>query len=231
MPDLIALFEGLLDPHYAWGNFPYFLLVVSMLMRDMGWLRAIAIVAGVSRIIIRAFIVYDPVAVIWESVLVAVNIGQLLLLWWESRNRKVSDDEKLLLTTILPSSPRRTWHRLLKGATWRELEPGHVVVREGEEVTDLVFVTDGAARVERGDRIIAIVTRGDFVGEMSFISGGTASATVIADRPMRIASFGRAQLQAMLERDLDLRRGLEASFNRNLIDKLMKSTAPSPATQ
>ena len=62
---LLGTFPFLADlwsPHFAWAHWPYALLVLSMLMRDMVWLRTIAIVAGVSRIIIRALSICDMIA-------------------------------------------------------------------------------------------------------------------------------------------------------------------------
>jgi len=228
MSDLVPFFSRLVDPHYAWGHIPYVLLVVSMLMRNMVWLRVIAVSSGISRILIRALVVYDPLSVFWESLLVAVNLGQLVLLWWESRRQLTNEDEKILVATILPDAPPRAVRRLLGAAEWAAIEAGTELTRQGEQVAKLMFVADGAARIERGGQMIAICSRGDFVGEMSFIAGGGASATVVADRPMRIARFDRDHLRALIARDPDLRRALEASFNRNLIDKLLKSgVAPS----
>jgi CRP-like cAMP-binding protein len=53
--------------------------------------------------------------------------------------------------------------------------------------------------------------RGDFVGEMAFMSGGTATATVITSSPTR---FLHAALQNM---------------NENLMDKLMEQRDRSRA--
>jgi hypothetical protein len=41
---------------------------------------------------------------------------------------------------------------------------------------------------------------------------------------MRIISFDNDRLTALMDRDPKVRRGLEASFNRDLMNKLSKST-------
>jgi CRP-like cAMP-binding protein len=80
-----------------------------------------------------------------------------------------------------------------------ELEPGDVVVREGE-CTGSVFVLDeGALQVTRGGvTIAAIATRGSFVGEVAALVGGDHSATVTATEPSRlwVASDGAAFLRS-----------------------------------
>lgn len=229
MPDILSFLSDLVDPHFAWVHWPYALLVVSMLMRRMVWLRAIAIVAGVSRIIIRSTILYDPVTVVWELALVLINVGQLLLIWWDKGHAHSDEHEALLATTIMPGQSGRGVKRLVQLARWRNVEAGTVLLTEGQAVTELLFVADGAARIEKGGSLVAICSRGDFVGEMGFVSGGTATATVIADRPMRLASFDAATLKAKLVDDKDLRHALEASFNRNLIGKLTRASSPNPA--
>ncbi len=222
LPDLVS-------PHFAWAHFPYALLVVSMLMRRMVWLRAIAIFAGVSRILIRSMILYDPVTVAWESALVLINIGQLLLIWWDKGHAHANQDEALLASTILPGESGRAIRRLLKLARWRNVDAGDTLLREGQRVDELLFVTEGAARIERGGALVAICSRGDFVGEMGFVSGDAATATVVADRPMRLASFDAAALKAHLAADNELRHALQASFNRNLIGKLSRANGGVPA--
>ena len=110
MPNILPFLSDLVNPHFAWVHWPYALLVISMLMRRMVWLRTIAIAAGVSRIIIRSTILYDPVTVLWESALVLINVGQLLLIWWDRGHSHSNEDEALLATTILPGQSGR-WLR------------------------------------------------------------------------------------------------------------------------
>jgi hypothetical protein len=228
MFDLGHVLRDIFISYYSWAHLPYVLFVLSTLMRNIVWLRSIAVAAGLLRIFIRAFILYDPVTVLWESVLVLVNIGQLALIWWDSRHTYHGDDERFLLGTVMPGLPGRAARQLLGLAEWRDVEAGAELIREGQPVDSLVFVSDGAARILRGGVLVAICSRGDFLGEMSFIQGGSATATVVAERPMRVAHFNRERLRALVSRQKDLRHALEASFNRNLIGKLMRSS-PSPA--
>jgi hypothetical protein len=222
MFDLSRVLEEIFVSYYSWAHLPYVLFVLSTLMRNIVWLRVIAVVAGLLRIVIRAAIIYDPVTVLWESVLVLVNIGQLLLIWRDSRFTHHDERERYLLGTVLPGVRGRAARQLLALAEWQQVEAGTELMREGEPVDGLVFVSEGAARIERQGKLVAICSRGDFLGEMSFIQGGGATATVIADRPMHIARFDGPRLHALIDARRDLQHALEASFNRNLIGKLAR---------
>jgi hypothetical protein len=223
MIDFDRLFFELFESNYAWAHFPYALLVLSTLMRNIVWLRAIAIGAGLSRVIIRAFVIYDPVTVLWELALVLINVGQLLILWWDGRHAHMEDDQRVFITNVMPLARRSAVRRLLGHAKVREVGPGDILTEEGKPVPDLLFVTDGAARVERSGKMVATCSRGDFVGEMSFITGGSASATVVAEKPMRVIAFDREVLKDVLSRNEAVRHAFESSFNRNLAEKLGKS--------
>lgn len=219
---------AMLDPAHFLTHLPYALLVISMMMNDMGWLRGIAISAGVIRIVNRAFIQVDPVIVVWELIFVAVNVIQLAILWYYAKRHRFSEDEQRLASIIPANIERRTVRRLLRLARLRHIEAGEKLTTEGEAVHDLMFIADGVAQVERGGRIVAVCGPGDFLGEMSFVSGGVASATAVAARPMRYLAFDQRRLRAAAETDGDLRQALDASFNANLVGKLAKAnTAPA----
>ena len=215
----------MLDPAHFLTHLPYALLVISMMMNDMGWLRGIAISAGVIRIINRSFFQVDPIIVFWEVIFVAVNVIQLGILWWYTKRHRFSDDEQRLASIIPASIERRTVRRLLRLAKLRHIEAGERLTTEGAPVHDLMFIADGVAQVEQGGRIVAVCGPGDFLGEMSFVSGSPASATAVAARPMRYLAFDQKRLRAAAEADGELRQALDASFNANLVGKLAKANA------
>jgi hypothetical protein len=213
------------DPTHLLTHLPYALLVISMMMNDMGWLRAIAISAGVIRILNRSFLQIDPIIVFWEVIFVAVNVIQLLILWWYAKRHRFSEDEQRLASIIPANIERRTVRRFLRLARIRHVEPGHRLTTEGEPVEDLMFIADGVAQIEKDGRIVAVCGPGDFIGEMSFVSGAAASATAVAARPMRYLAFDQKQLQAAMAVDGTLRQAVDASFNANLVGKLAKANA------
>lgn len=215
----------MLDPAKFLTHLPYALLVISMMMNDMGWLRTIAIVAGLVRILNRAYFEVDHVIVFWEVIFVAVNIGQLLILWYYKKRHRFSEEEKRFVENMPASVDRRTIRRLLKLSQRREAEPDTCLTRQGEEVGEVLFISEGLVQIERDDHIIGVCGPGDFVGEMSFISGRHANATARAARPVRYFAFDQHRLRAALTADAELQRAMEAGFNRNLIGKLEKANA------
>jgi len=227
-----AFLTRMLDPSHFLTHLPYALLVLSMLMNSMGWLRAIAIAAGVIRIINRAFFEVDPVVVFWEVIFVAVNVGQLLILWYYARRHRFAEHERHFAESMPRGVERRTIRRLLKLAHLRHAEPGERLTTEGAVVRDLVFIAEGIVQVERGGQIVAVCGEGDFLGEMSFVTGAPATATAVVVKPLRYLAFDQTRLRHAIEADSELKQALDASFNRNLIGKLTKTNpggAPASA--
>ena len=215
--------DRMLDPSHILTHVPYALLVLSMLMNDMGWLRAIAIAAGVIRIINRAWFEVDPIIVFWEVIFVAVNVGQLMILWYYARRHRFTEHETPFAASMPSSVDRRSIRRLLKLARQRSAQPGDRLTTEGAMVDELMFIAEGVVQVEREGRIVAVCGPGDFLGEMSFVSGAPASATAVVARPLRYLAFNQMRLRNALEADSELKQAMDASFSRNLVGKLAKS--------
>lgn len=227
--DFQPFVDRMLDPSHILTHVPYALLVLSMLMNDMGWLRAIAIAAGVIRIINRAWFEVDSIIVFWEVIFVAVNIGQLLILWYYARRHRFEEHETHFADSMPQSVDRRSIRRLLKLAHMRHAQPGDTLTTEGAPVSDLMFIADGVVQIERGGVIVAVCGPGDFLGEMSFVAGGPATATAVVARPLRYLAFDQTRLRSALEADSELKQAMDASFNRNLVGKLAKSGQGMPA--
>src|SRR5690606_22597858 len=120
-------------------------------------------------------------------------------------------------------------HRLLKLADWQVREPGDVLMEQDQERPNLTFIASGAASIERDQALVGVCGPGDFLGEMSFLTGRPASATVRVANETRCCTFDVAALKALLDRNPGLRQALEEGFNRNLVGKLERMNAANSA--
>ncbi|MDX8401063.1 MAG: cyclic nucleotide-binding domain-containing protein [Mariprofundaceae bacterium] len=92
--------------------------------------------------------------------------------WLEDQilKRKLGEDEKAELAGLVESE---TFHK------------GDVIMKEGEEGGVLYLLRSGSADIYRNihgeDQRLATVREGALFGEMTFLTGGTASASVVAN--------------------------------------------------
>lgn len=204
------------------GHLAYVLLITSMMMRNINWLRALAILAG----IMSAYYYWtldDKISMFWEAIFTLVNVAQFLILQIENRRGSFNEDEKYFIQTCLPNVERSQARRLVKLGAWTEVQDETILVFEDTAPDKLKFIVSGKAEVYRNKKLIGNVAKGDFVGEISYLTGEKATATAIVTEPVRYLAFGQKRLREHLARNTDVRHALETSFNRNLADKLVKS--------
>jgi CRP-like cAMP-binding protein len=95
--------------------------------------------------------------------------------------------------------------RLLGGAELRSVDPDGVIVKQGELQGAIFVLKDGEARVERshGEFNVEIsrLTAGNVFGEMGFIEGFEASASVIAETACEVHVIDVNDVEALIRDD------------------------------
>ena len=115
------LIESLLTPGAFLGHASYALLVLSMMMRNIVWLRVIALASGVIGIAYDVFVLEDPVSTGWDTLFVLANVYQLLYLAWQARKVRFSDEEFDFCQNTLPLVPPSLARQFLNVGEWRDL--------------------------------------------------------------------------------------------------------------
>jgi serine/threonine-protein kinase len=70
---------------------------------------------------------------------------------------------------------------ILQASNIIKVRKGRVVVAEGDIDDTFYIILSGKVAVSKGKKIIASLTRGECFGEMSYLSGQTRAATVVAE--------------------------------------------------
>jgi bacteriocin-type transport-associated protein len=93
---------------------------------------------------------------------------------------------------------------MVRNGTKRTLDPGTVLIREGEPIDVLFVLLDGRLEVTlraAGGRRLALLGSGEILGELSFLDSRPPSATVTALDRASVLSIPRATLNDKLEND------------------------------
>ncbi len=94
---------------------------------------------------------------------------------------------------------------LIESGQRLEIQPGDVLIREGEPCDQLFLILDGGLEVSvaaLSTSPIAQLATGEVVGEMSFVDGQPPSATVTALQPCIVLAISCSQLRHKLQQDL-----------------------------
>ena len=203
------------------GHLSYLLLVLSMLMRRMLWLRLCVIASALVGIAFDFFWLGNPVGVFWQALLVAVNVAELTILWRNDRRAVFSDEEDgFRAQFLLGLSPGRA-RRFLDLGRWEDLPEGKVLTVEGETPEFLCYIAMGEVAVHSGGRLVRVVAAGHFIGEMSLLGEGGAVATAILQTPARVWRIERAKVVRLRQTNHATMGVLEAAFARDMRAKLV----------
>lgn len=221
------LIEQLTNPISVVGHINYILVILSVSMTSMRWLRIFGIASGLTGILYYGFLVSDGISATWEAIFALVNGFQLAIVLLAGRRRSMDEDEKLFVDTVMPILDANLRARVLKLGRWQTRQPDEVLVEEGESSPQLVFIARGAASVQKAGTIVGVCGPGDFLGEMSFLTGKPASARVIVANEVRCCVYDPAVVRALTKKHPAIRQALEFSFNRNLVGKLERMNEAS----
>ena len=105
-------------------------------------------------------------------------------------------------------------------------EAGELIYQQGDTGNVMYVIRSGQVRISRADShgeiLLATLGAGDFFGEMSLISGGRRSATVIAETPVELEVITRSAFLEHVKDPLAIRvmQGLSERLRR--VDSLLE---------
>ena len=198
------------------------LYLCSYLVRDILWLRVLTILAGMSLVPFYCqcsdHILWAPIA--WNVLFMTVNAVQIGILLRERRPRRLGGAEQELYQQVFSELTPGEFRRLLKLGQWREIEPGSTIVQRDTVVHDMQVLRQGSLEVRTSGGVIARLEPGQFVGEMSFISGEKATADVVATVPSRLLAWSQESLNELLEKKPTLAYKIRGILGRDVVAKL-----------
>src|SRR3989338_6899687 len=112
------------------GDLAYILIVSSYLVKDMLWLRTLAVGASLSMISYNFFVPPQPlwVMVRWNVVMLAVNVVQIIILFREKSAGGMTAEEQELYATLFRTMSPMEFRRLMRLGVWGRAPAGRILV-------------------------------------------------------------------------------------------------------
>lgn len=199
------------------------LLVAAMLMNSLRALRLFALGAGVSAILYFAVAGSGGAVLVWASLFLAVNGAQLAIMHFRRRRLAgMPPEEHELLDDILRVEEPAHQRRLIGLLAWRDAGVGDVLITQGQPDPPLIYIARGAADITLDGKFVGDCGEGDFLGDMSRITGEHASATVTVTQPARIARINRDSLAEMARAIPEVGAAFDRALNRGLAAKIRR---------
>lgn len=214
--------ESAFSPGGLLGNASYVLLIWSMAMRNMFWLRCLAILSGLTGIAYDAIWLHDPVGTFWESCFTLTNIVQWLILVNQERKLKLTAEEVSLWKKYFSDLDARECKQLLAKSTQISGKSGDVIISQGEIVDRIYVMLSGKMEIKLHGEKVAECSGGDLLGEMSFLSGAPASADSVCATDCELLAVNQEGLASLLRSSPETGNAINAYISRNLIQKIVR---------
>lgn len=197
--------------------------VLGFLARDELLLRLLMLGASALYLVYYYHVTAAPLwdSVITTAVLGGVNLVMIAVVVLERTTLSMSADSAALLRHFPMLSPGQFRRLLHSGRRVSVTEPV-VLTRENAPVDRLWYVYEGALRIDKAGGM-SRVDNAMFVGELAFLTGAPASASVSVEAGARYLEWDAPALQALIDKSPGLHVALQAQFNSDLVRKVTAS--------
>jgi CRP-like cAMP-binding protein len=216
-------FAAALTPEGLFGQLPFALLVAAVLSTRAARMRPLIAMAALVGLIHAAAVAGNAIAGFWWGVLLAATLLVIGRRAAENAKVRFTDEEEAMLRGVFSALPRSRARHLLDQGLWLSGAAGDILTREDQPVTHLYYLAAGEAHVVSHGRQVGSCRAGDLVGEVTFLSGDQASATVTLAGPARFWCAPANVLKPYMQTHEDVRAALEQGFARSLKAKLRQS--------
>ena len=206
----IALIAG----HLAFG-----LIAFSFLVKDILWLRIVSILASLFSVFYNWVIPVEPmwIPIGWNFVFVGLNLYHIAVIIYEKRPIKMAPKDKELYETLFKDLSPVEYLKISKVAQWKTFKSGETIIRQEHLVPDLILIYNGTVDVVVENKKVAELKDGQFVGEMSFLTEKTATATCIVKHNTECLVWKQPEFKELLKRNPSLYYTIQSLLSNQLV--------------
>jgi Cyclic nucleotide-binding domain len=221
---LFQIFGATMEASHFWdlvGNAAPLIAFCAYLVKDIIWLRMLTIVSAATWLIyIFSGAHVTWLAAFWNAAFILVNVGRIGIEMRERLSIKLTPEERDVYATTFPSLTPVEFAKLVAIGKWMTLGKDTPITEQGKRVENVMLVYRGKAAVHVNGNLARYVDPPEFIGEVSFLTRDTASATVSASESMRVLAWPHYELQKFLNKHLAVRVAFRSIMSADLAKKL-----------
>ena len=201
----------------------YLLQLFALLARDVLWLRGI-LVAAQSVLAFYAWTQGLWPYVFWNALFVTINIWWVMKLLRERAAVELPEELKPIHEKHFAALSQPEFLRIwLEGA--RRTERDVQLVRQGTRPDALYFLLRGEVAVRQKTRDLAHLGVGDFVAEMSLLTGEPTTADVLAMGEIEYMEWPAEKLARVRKTNPMLWSKIQSVLGHDLVEKIRRASA------
>lgn len=206
------------------GQLSYLLTLCSYAIRNVNWLRGVAIAASIVAIYYSATASSDPlwIPILWNLAFITLNTIQLLLTKWRARAVSLDPIENFLSKTVLSNFPPAEVKSFASISGEAEAPAGQQIIRAGSELQHLFCITQGKVDILVNGQKTAELSAGYFLGEMSLLTRSPARADVLASENLKLLVWPHDAIEKWVDSDASRLTLLQTAMGTQVVDQLLR---------
>lgn len=206
------------------GHLSYILIALSYHMTSIYWLRVVAVIGLFLEILYFRLTGNNmTTGIAWDVVFILINLYHLVWLIRDRMSLRLPEEDAPLLRESLAGLDDAQIARLLRAAEWKSCNPGEILTRQDAPLDSLYFLLSGRASVAVNSSLITHLEKGSFIGEIAYLTGNPATATVTVEEPSRILSFNRVRMAKVIASDETINGIVYQMLGRDLAMKMRRT--------
>ena len=208
------------------GHLAFGLIAFSYLVKDIMYLRILSIVASLFGMFFNYTVPVEPMwlPIGWNGLFVLVNLYHISILLYEKRPINMDDKNTELYETLFKELTPVEYLKISKAAQWQHYEPDDVVIRQLHLVPDLILIYNGTIDVKVDNNKVAELRDGQFVGEMSFLTEKSATATCVVKHATECLVWKQKEFKELLKRNPSLYFTIQSLLSAQVSNNLVSSS-------
>ncbi len=202
-------------------------LIAAMIPHQVRHIRLLGLAAGVFGIVYFALKDGIGTGLAIAVAFTIINVARLLELRQRARAGVMTREERELFDHVMRIEEPSQQSRLRDLMIWEDVSVGTQLIDQGQVDPPLIYIASGRAEIERDLAVISECGAGEFLGEMSHVSGERASATVTVTQDMRMARLDRDALGQLARSLPEIGKTVDRAFNRSLAVKVLRMNESS----
>jgi len=209
------------------ANFAYVLMLCAFVTRDVLYLRTLLVIA---QTIVVIYTWSNGVRLVsgWNLLFAGINAYMAVQILKARRAVTLPADLQHIHTANFGAMSSAEFLRLWKLGERVALENA-AMAREATRPEFLYFLLDGHVRISRDGESLLELSGGDFVCEMSLMTGEPANADVDAEGVVNVMRWNTNALQALRLRDAAFWTKIQSVIGHDLVEKIRRGE-PSHAS-
>lgn len=163
---------------------------------------------------------------LWEAIvassLIALSNVPVIIRIFKERSTLGMSDEMLSLYRSFPNFNPGQFRRLMRKAQFVQVDQSTPLLHQGEQPTHLYLTTSYGFALIRDDRKTELGPE-NFLGEISFLLGGPATATVIAEPGCSYVAWEVSNLREMMQKSQNIENAVTVLLSQDIARKLAVS--------